>query len=181
MSLVKDSQSFSDIAQAIEKINHQVIIAGGEITEEIEKQLELTEGLLMNKTEGIVSFLNMADVYFQNLDDKIKELQEKKRTESNKIESFKSHIVHIMSAKEIKKLETPDGLTTITLRKAAMKVNVTDEDKIPSDFITSETKIVNKISLKDIKPHLENGLEVPGAELIKGKQSLIIKTKNIKG
>ncbi len=180
MTLVKDSTTFLEIAQNLEHLNNAIIENGGEISEELEQQLILVESMLTQKTQGIVDFIEMSDTYFERLDSKIKELQEKKKVETNKIENLKKHIVHVMKAKDIKKLVTPDGLTEIKLKKPLKKVVITDENKVPADFVTTETKTVNKISLKEIKPHLENGDEVPGTKLVTGKESFTIKTKAIK-
>lgn len=181
MSLISDTSTFLEIAKNLESIENCIMENGGEINEETEKQLKIVESMLFKKTQGIVDFFAMSDNYFQSLDAKIKELQEKKRVETNKIENFKKHIIHVMKSKNIGKLSTEDGLTEIKLRKPLSMVVVTNEDEIPADFITTETKVVNKIDLKSIKAHLENGENVLGAKLTTGKESFTIKTKSVKG
>lgn len=181
MSLIQDTSTFAEIATEIEKITQKIATSGGEIDENIETQLKHVENLLVNKTQGIVDFLSMSDVYFSSLKAKINELQEKHRVETNKIENFKAHIVHVMKAKEIPKLQTPDGLTEIKLKKPLNKVLVEDEDKVPAEWVATETKMFNKIDLKGAKPHLENGESIPGLRLVVGKESFSVKTKSIKG
>lgn len=61
---------------------------------------------------------------------------------------------------------------TIKYRNNPPKVEVTDPDLVPTDFI--KTKTTEAISLSEIKKEIQAGRSVPGAEMVQGK-TLVIK------
>ena len=149
---------------------------------EIERMEDLDDQTMLDTLESIEGdFLakgqNVA-AYFQNLDADANALKEaesrisaRRKAIENKSNSLKEYLLRNMQALGITKIECPEF--SITLRKPSEIIEVYDESAVPDVYKVSEITTTTSKTL--IKRQLKNGVEVPGARISTGKQSLIIK------
>ena len=155
-----------------------------EISSEI-KQLEdlgLDNELIADTMESLEMSFNdkanniaMLNANFEGditaIDEQIKRLQGIKKTVVNRQEQLKEYLRFNMSESGISSIKCP--LFSITLRKASKVVQIDDADLIPDDYVKVVTTVTpDKAS---IAKALKDGIEVAGASLVDGKQSLLIK------
>ena len=136
--------------------------------EQLTDMLECIEGAFEDKAKNIMAVINNFNTL--EIDEEIKRLQQRKKYIVNKKDSLKEYLRYNMEATGINKIEHP--LFSVTLSKPSQKVQVTNVDLIPDEFITVKTEI--KPDLAKIKKELKNS-SVPGAELIDGQGRLLIK------
>ena len=79
----------------------------------------------------------------------------------------------IMRAADIHKIELPAA--TLSIRAGSISVQITDADAIPSQLCTVKTTTAP--DKKAIRAQIEAGETVPGAELVRGPDSLSVRTK----
>lgn len=103
-----------------------------------------------------------ADIFAR--DQVIEELVRKNKTDANRIEWLKSYLVHHVD----KTVKTP--LVTVSKQAGREKVIITGN--IPSDYLIPQEPKQDKVSLlKDLKA----GVDVPGAELGRGDDYVVIR------
>lgn len=89
----------------------------------------------------------------------IARLTERKRTVENSLERMKNALLNFMQASGQAKLKAGTYSVSISSTQA---VNITDENLIPTDFIS----LTPKIEKAKIKEQLKAGVEISGVELI---------------
>ena len=136
--------------------------------EQLTDMLECIEGAFEDKAKNIMAVINNFNTLA--IDEEIKRLQQKKKVIVNKKESLKEYLRYNMEATGINKIEHP--LFTVTLGKPSKKVQVTNVDLIPDEFLTVKTEI--KPDLVKIRKELEDS-DIPGVELVDGQSRLLIK------
>lgn len=127
---------------------------------------EQREELMLNLVKRIKNLDDDVDSYKREMA-KMKDSMNAKRTS---LESTKNYLKGFMKANDVKKFE--EGIFGATRRKATAKVNLIDEDSIPSFYKEDVTTI--KIDKKAIKEDLKDGKIVDGAEL-QWSEGLLIK------
>ena len=83
----------------------------------------------------------------------------------------KKALMQILDATGEKKLERP--LATISKRAGSLSVHITDEASIPSQL----TKTTVSPDKTEIKKQLQAGEIVPGAELVRGEETVSVRVK----
>jgi hypothetical protein len=86
-------------------------------------------------------------------------------------EAAKRSILLILQSADLKKIERP--LATVSRRAGAVSVKITDEEDIPSQMMIE--KITYTPDKKAIKAQLDAGEKVPGAELVRGEETIMIR------
>lgn len=107
----------------------------------------------------------------KGLDEYIGELGERHSRLARRQEAIRKMVLDILDAAGLPNFILPEA--TLTVRRGAQKVIVTDENAIPSDY----TKTRTEIDKTAIKRALEGGTIVPGAELSNSEPFLMIRTK----
>lgn len=79
----------------------------------------------------------------------------------------------ILNAIGLRKVERP--LATLSLRAGSMSVRITDEASIPSQLCTIKT--IASPDKAAIRAQIEAGETVPGAELVRGDETLSVRIK----
>ena len=80
--------------------------------------------------------------------------------------------VELLEALGVKKLERPRA--TLVRSAARVRVDITDADAVPTQLHT--TKTTTAPDLAAIKRQLEAGEDVPGAMLVRGTDTLIVRS-----
>lgn len=132
---------------------------GGELTPEIEEALTLNEGNFLVKAGGYIEAIKRAEALADMADQRIKDLQAYKKTHSNIAKRLKDTLAYSMEVMGKDKVEL--DLHKISFRTSTA-VNITDEARIPNNYIKVETKIDKESLKRDLKA----GLVIEGAELI---------------
>lgn len=141
------------------RINELLEESGGELTPEIEEALILNESNFLTKTEGYLETIAKYKALAEAAAERIRQLQAYKKTAENIERRLKEHLTQGMCAMSRDKVEV--GLRKVSLRRSTA-VNITDEVRIPAEYIIVETKP----DKKRITDALKNGELVPGAQLI---------------
>lgn len=138
--------------------------ADGELTPEIEQQLQLNEKDFQDKAVSygfvIKSFENTEEI----IDKEIKRLQEFKDKAVKRQQMFKAALSEAMQEFGYEKIETPT--LRLSFRKSEA-VEITNDFAIPKEFI--DVKITESFSKTKIKEAIKAGKVVPGAELVERK------------
>ena len=149
------------------RINELLEESGGELTPEIEEALVLNEHNFVTKSEGYIQTIAKYQALVDAADNIIKEAQRKKRVFDNISKRLKERLQDAMIIMGRDRVEV--GIHTLSLRNS-VAVNITEESKIPNEFIKVETS-VDKMKVKEA---LKRGELIPGAEL-QTNQSLQIR------
>jgi len=86
-------------------------------------------------------------------------------------EAMRTLAFKLMTAAEVRKVELP--LATLSIRPSQRKVIVTDEAAIPDQYC----RIKREPNKPIIKEHIEQGINVPGAELSNREDVLAVRVK----
>jgi hypothetical protein len=140
------------------RINELLEESGGELTPEIEEALVLNEHNFVTKSEGYIQTIAKYQALVDAADNIIKEAQRKKRVFDNISKRLKERLQDAMIIMGRDRVEV--GIHTLSLRNS-VAVNITEESKIPNEFIKVETS-VDKMKVKEA---LKRGELIPGAEL----------------
>jgi hypothetical protein len=143
-------------------LNEQILNLEGEITPELNEALKINETELQSKGNGYAYVIKKNEAECDIIDAEIKRLQSLKKVRQNATERLKEAIKRAMELYQIAEIKTP--LIKINFRKSE-SVEITDSEKIPSEFVVWE-KTINKIAIKN---KIREGLKVEGAELKENK------------
>lgn len=141
------------------RINELLEESGGELTPEIEEALMLNAENFEIKADGYIESISRYKALAEAADVRIKEMQRIKKTSENIEKRLKERLLQAMMVMEVDKMEI--GLRKLSIRNTSA-VNISDEARIPAEYIIVETK-VDKMKIKDA---LKSGDVIPGAELV---------------
>lgn len=141
------------------RINELLEESGGELTPEIEEALIINEENFIAKSEGYIETIAKYKALAEAAKVRIEEYQRIKRTAENIEKRLKERMQWAMEALGRDKVEI--GLNKLSFRTSTA-VNITDEVRIPSQYIKVETS-VDKMALKK---DLQAGMVIEGAELV---------------
>jgi len=79
----------------------------------------------------------------------------------------------VMQAIGQRKIERP--LATLSLRAGSLSIKITDEASVPTQLCTVKT--ITAPDKKAIRAQIEAGETVPGAELVRGEETLQVRVK----
>lgn len=153
-------QSLYQIEKEYRELAAELIENGGEVTEEQEKALQITQEQLQTKGVGYGYVIKSIKNDVSIIDSEIKRLQGLKKTRLNVIERHKKALSNAMNVFEVDEIETP--LIKINFRKST-SVKVIDVDELPDNCVIIERKPIPKT---EIKNKIESGEEINGAELV---------------
>lgn len=88
-------------------------------------------------------------------------------------EAYKGRLMILLDATGQKKLERPRA--TISKRAGSLSVRITDEASVPSQLCTVKTTTAPDKAA--IRKQIEAGEIVPGAELVRGDDTVSVRTK----
>jgi len=154
---------------------------GGELTPEMEAQMQETAAALPAKIDGYNHILARMGAVEASCDAEIKRLQALKKTAQNGQKSLKAHLLNAMKAFGIDKLE---GSTCKVFRRGSKVVSVDDEARLWSAFEGDVAELVGrlpewlvlecKVDKTALKAALKGGTLVAGAEIVKN-EGIVIK------
>lgn len=155
-----------DIPKELARIEDELISAGGELTDDLEKRLDDC-GLAFNeKMEAVIKRTRIDEGRVEAIDAEIARLTALKKPLVNRMKRYKGYVLESMNMTRKKKIELPT--LTLTIINNPPRVEIEDKNKIPSAYTTTHIElIVNKDRIKEA---LKRGEKVEGARLVHGKR-----------
>jgi hypothetical protein len=141
------------------RINDALMESGGELTPELEEALVINAENFAVKVEGYATSIHQFEAYAEAADAEIKRLTALKKSAQGAAKRLKDNLAYGMEVMGYDKVDM--GLHKISFRTSTA-VNITDEVRIPNNYIKVETKIDKEALRRDLKA----GLVVEGAELV---------------
>lgn len=141
--------------------------AGGEITPEIEAMLAINEDNFLTKAEGYAEIIAKYTILAENAKARKSQCERVQRVAENAVKRMKERIAQAMEEYNLPKVEI--GMHKLSFR-TSQAVEITDETKIPNDYI----KVATSVDKKKLRDDLLAGVVVEGAEL-KTKKSLQVR------
>ena len=133
--------------------------------------MEMFEDELVEKGKNVAAYFQNLEVDVDALKSAEARIKSRRLALENKISRLKEYLRLNMEDSGITKIECPEF--SVTLKKASDVTEVFDQDKVPKKYIKVKTTYTpDKVA---IKKAINNGEEVPGAKISKGKRALLIK------
>ena len=151
--------SLYNITSEQQRINDLLMDTGGELTPEIEEALLINNDNFAIKAEGYAVSIHKFDSFIEAADAEIKRLTALKKSATGAKTRLKDTLAYAMEVFGYDKVDL--GLHKLSFR-TSQAVNITDEVRIPNNYIKVETKIDKESLKRDLKA----GLVIEGAELI---------------
>jgi hypothetical protein len=147
------------------RLHLQIEENGGELTQELEEQLIITEHERESKCEGYVSIIGQLKSKSELLKREAKRLLDAARTYDKSVERLEDNL--LSSIVQLGNIKT--NFVSISTRRNK-SVEIADDIEIPLQY--QRVKIeANKTAIKEA---LESGIDVPGATIVE-KFSLLIR------
>jgi hypothetical protein len=144
-----------------------IALADGEITDELEMQINNTSKSLSEKTDSIVSWVQYQNDLIDLAKRRVEELNLFIQGTKKKLDGLDKYVDNCMAKMGTAKLE--GELNCIKKRKPVLVVDIYDETMIPMDFVKIPPPPPATISKTDVAKALKSGAEVPGARLVESK------------
>ena len=154
-------------------LGDEIIESNGELTPEFEVRLQTLSDQLTKKTDSVIEWVKSIEDKINNINSRITELNEYKKSMIRSLENFNRYVVDSMDVMGVVKLEGEYG--KISIRKPSQVLDVYDENKIPIEYISKVIIEETKIDTKKIKDLLKSGEIIDGAQLIQGKRNASFK------
>ena len=162
-SLFHISQDYLQLANILES-------NGGELTPEIEEQLNANSEALQVKASNIAFVIRKMALEEDNISTEIERLKNMLKVKTNSKERLKTYLKTNMEQMDISEIKC--DLITVRLQKSKSSVEIVDKEIIPKKFLNKKIDVVpDKVAIKEA---LESGAKIKGVEL-KESKSLIIK------
>ena len=142
-----------------------------EMLDAVSDTLELLHMEVQEKAENIISLVKNRDSDIEAIEKEIDRLSGRKKQIKNFQDRLRDYLKVNMEAQGIKKIDCP--LFTITLAKGRDIAVIDNADDLEDDFVKVETTV--KPIKEDILKALKDGIDVKGAHLEKGNNSIRIK------
>lgn len=163
--------SLYNITTNLDYINESLENPIQEDQSKIEELKSVFMSLLKEKTDSVVGFSESLDDYIELIDKRMKALEEIKKAATNKRVRFNQYILDCLDRLETSEIR--GELSTISIPKPRKKVEITNQDLIPAEFIKQKTEYsIDKVA---IKAALDLGEIIEGAALIDSDRSVKFK------
>lgn len=154
--------SLYQISNELVAVMDELALAEGEVTPEIEAKIQELNTALVEKTDGVVQWVQYNNDLISLAKVRIQELSEFIQGTEKKLDGLDRYVANCLHQMGVPKI---DGkLCSITRRKPSQIANVFDETLLPMDFIKiPEQKPM--LQKAEIGKALKAGIDVPGARL----------------
>ena len=163
--------SLYSLSNEVEKVIQEVVFADGELSPDLEQQLDKISGDFKAKAGNIAKWCLNLDANVPGLEQEITRLQKRLKVQGNLNQRLKNYIKYCMENAGLHKLDM--GTFTISIAKNPPSVEVVTEELLPSKYIrVVQTQSVDK---KQLLQDLKDGEKIEGAVLITDKTRLTIR------
>lgn len=163
--ITPQKKSIFNITNDYHSLMNEIENADGEITPELNEQLQITEKELKIKSIAYLSVIKNSEAFVMQVDEEIKRLQNLKKRNTNLIDKLKENL--LFAVKTFGSFEV--GFTKFGTRKSS-SVEVLDTNELPSEF--KVVKVTEQPDKAKIKKALESGVEIIGCSI---KENLNLK------
>ena len=153
--------SLFEISEIMDQITNHLIDTGGELTEEVEELLIITQEELKSKSSDYAYMIHSLEYDNTIVDQEIKRLNQIKKTRQNVIQRLKMTLSAALIRFEVDEIKTPT--LKINFRRS-QTLEILSIDSIDKKYHTEV--ITHDVNKKQIKEDLKNGKEVDGARLL---------------
>lgn len=163
-----DQKTLWKISEEFKELDNMLLESYGEITDEYVEALNKITSLLTYKISGCSAYVEKKKGLVSLAKDRIKELQAFVKTNEAQLERFNGYVHDCMTRMKVDRLES--GLDCVKIRKPAKRLEITDQNKIPSQYM----EIVHeyKFDKRAITNAIKAGEIIEGAQLVDGNISL---------
>ena len=161
IKIMKTETLYNITEDYIELLN-KIEIAEGEISEEVNQQLEINEQQLQTKSIAYLSVIKTKEALTMQIDEEIKRLQALKKHNGNIMKQLKDRLlnaVNLFGAFEV-------GFTKFSTRNSKAVI-VEDVNGLPKEF--KVIKVTEQADKKAIKQALETGVIIEGCTIQENK------------
>ena len=156
------TETLYNITEDYIELLNKIELAEGEISEEVNQQLEINEQQLQTKSIAYLSVIKNKEALTMQIDEEIKRLQALKKHHTSISKNLKNRLlnaVNLFGAFEV-------GFTKFSTRKSKAVI-VEDVNSLPKDF--KVIKVTEQADKKAIKQALENGEIIEGCTIQENK------------
>lgn len=156
------TETLYNITENYNELLKKIELAEGEISDEINQELEINEKQLQSKSIAYLSVIKNKESLTMQIDEEIKRLQALKKHHtsiSNNLKNRLLNAVNLFGAFEV-------GFTKFSTRKSKAVI-VEDVNSLPKDF--KVIKVTEQADKKAIKQALENGEIIEGCTIQENK------------
>ena len=164
------NKSIYQIENEYRILAENLIESGGELTPEIETQLQISKSDLQNKSVSYSFVIKQLESDISQIDVEVKRLNDLKKARSKTVERLEETLKDAMVLFDIQKIESP--LVTISLRSSE-SVEVMHLALLPEQYKKCSTPLWSADKIK-IKEAIKAGETVEGAILVKNQSLQII-------
>lgn len=159
-----------DITSEVKQL--EKLVEDGELTrEQVQDTLDGSELEFQEKATNIVNLASSWEDDIATIDNHIKRLQARKKSIKGNADRLREYLRYNMIESGVTKIQSP--LFTIQLRKGVQKVNILDADLLPEEYVNAKVEI--KPDSRKILKDLKEGVEITGALIEQGADTLLIK------
>lgn len=159
---LKVSQSLYALSSDLKQILDDLSENGGEFTDQAERAMLTATGMIKDKTDACVSWVQSQEDLIDLVDKRISDLEDMKKRISNRLKKFDDYSLSCLRLLGTNKIE--GAMFAIKMRKPSTVTIIENEKLIPMDFIKiPEAK--PQLMIAEIGKALKAGTPVPGARL----------------
>lgn len=136
--------------------------------EVVRDTLESISGDLEAKAVNVAQFVRNLEASAEQIKDAEKQMSERRKAIENRAERIRSYLLDNMLATGITKIECP--FFKLAVRDNPASVVINEPGLIPATYMTDPAPPPPAPDKKLIKKAIEDGFDVPGAHLVRGKR-----------
>jgi hypothetical protein len=163
--------SLYQITEEVEQLVNELVASNGELTPELEEKQLLVQKMLLEKTDSVVGYARYLEDSIELVNRRKKEIAELEQQLERRLSRYKDYLKFCMQKMGQKKIETP--FSKLSLGRPRLSVSVTNEELLDKKYF----RIKKEVDKKLLGDDLANGVEVEGAYLRQGEESISVKMK----
>lgn len=157
-TLFEIEQKYLDLIDSIEE-------AGGEVSEEQEKSLEIVEAELKDKSKAYIELINSQKSYVERIEAEMKRLQTLKNRSNTLIGKLEDRL--IMAVEKFGDIKFDKEIMTVSIKETEI-VEITNVEELEDRFV--KIKTVSSPDKLKIKMAIKNNETVFGAKISKNQK-----------
>lgn len=163
------SESLYHLSSELARVNSELIDADGEISPELESQLDSLLPAIAAKAGSCCRWLKNLDGTVDAIDTEIKRLQGRKKALNNLHDRLRDYLKESMEKAELTKYDA--GIFTLSLQRNPPRVHILQEEAIAPQYkLTKIDVVIDKTLIAD---SIKAGIAVNGAELMQSVRLVI--------
>lgn len=142
----------------------------GEITPELEKELNVIEANITNRLLTMKDYVISKKALLLSVQQRIEYLKSIKSRIENKAERVKKYIYNYMKENDLDSVT--NGIDKLKIRKSPPRIDIIDENKIPDKYFRYKTTLNHAQYIALLTILNETGMDIPKIEKEVNKQAI---------